>query len=301
MNIEYSMLRRKRMFGSYIGIPALRTYAQALEHHESIKPIRGKEWLRPIINSPNGRRRKHMQILKQRDGSVACRLYDTDVLTYYPNGEIHFTNGGYATNSTHQFATALLNRWDRYGCYFSSHKGQTAATVRNKTVVIENGEVLKLRYDKDMGFDFIDPPKMHAYYLKRAPMGMRRKEIEPFTKYVLALAKLVDPEQYDQGRYRLTAEELYQMVLNNEEWHDAADFLLRRCCTMRVKEWHLTLRNLGTPKPQPMFSILPKDITNMLDDMLKYMYAEDLFERREVDKPNTNDNETYMTGAGTYL
>jgi len=26
-----------------------------------------------------------------------------------------------------------------------------------------------------------------------------------------------------------------------------------------------------------------------------------LFERREVDKPNTNDNETYMTGAGTYL
>jgi len=39
----------------------------------------------------------------------------------------------------------------------------------------------------------------------------------------------------------------------------------------------------------------------MLDDMLKYIYAEDLFEQREVDKPSTNDNETYMTGAGTYL
>ncbi len=285
------------MFGSYTDIPALRTYARALEHHDLIKPIRGTN-IRPIIVTTNGRRRKHLQILKQRDGSVACRLYDTNVLTYYPNGEIHFTNGGYATTSTHQFATALL--WTRR-CHFSGHKGQTTATVRSKTVVVENGEVLKLRYDKDMGFDFIDPPKMYAYYLKRAPMGMRRKEIEPFTKYVLALAKLVDPEQYNQGRYRLTAEELYQMVRNDEEWHNAADFLLRQCCTMRIKEWRRTLRNLGTPKPQPMFSILPEDVKKMLDDMLKYVHCEDLFERREVDKPNTNDNETYMTGAGTYL
>jgi hypothetical protein len=289
MNIEYSMLRRKRMYGNtnLYYMPALRTYQAALEHYESIKPIRGKDWLRPIIKTPNGRRRKHMQILKQRDGSIACRLYDTNVLTYYPDGEIHFTNGGYATTTTHQFATALL--WDRYGCYFGSHKYQTTATVRSKTVVIKNGEVLKLKYDKDMGFDFIDPPKMYAYYLKRAPMGMRRKEIEPFTKYVLALAKLVDPQQYDHTHCRLTAEELYQMVRNSEEWHDAADYLLRQCCTMRG-DW--TNRFL---------SILPKDVKNLLDDMLKCVHCEDLFEQREVDKPNTNDNETYMTGARTYL
>lgn len=276
------------MFGSYTDIPALRTYEEALEHHDSIKPVRGTH-IRPIINTSNGRRRKHMQILKQRDGSVACRLYDTNVLTYYPDGEIHFTNGGYATVSTHQFATELLNRWGGYGCYFSSHKGQTTATVRSKTVVVEGGEVLKLKYDKDMGFDFIDPPKMHAYYLKRAPMGMRRKEIEPFTKCVLVLAKLVDPEQYHQRHYRLTAEELYQMVRNNEEWHDAIDFLLRQCCAMRG-DW-----------PNRSLSIPPKDVKNMLDDMLKYVHCEDLFEEREVDKPNTNNNETYMTGAGTYL
>lgn len=274
------------MFGSYTDIPALRTYARALEHHDLIKPIRGTN-LRPIIASPNGRRRKHMQIIKQRDGSVACRLYDTNVLTYYPDGEIHFTNGGYVTTTTHQFATALL--WNSYGCYFSSHKCQTTATVRSKTVVVGDCEVLKLRYDKDMGFDFIDPPKMYAYYLKRAPMGMRRKEIEPFTKYVLALAKLVDPQQYDHTHCRLTAEELYQMVRNSEEWHDAADYLLRQCCTMRG-DW--TNRFL---------SILPKDVKNLLDDMLKCVHCEDLFEKREVDKPNTNDNETYMTGARTYL
>jgi len=268
-------------------IPALNTYEKALAHYESIKPIRGKDWLRPIINTPNGRRRKHMQIIKQRDGSVACRLYDTNVLTYYPDGEIHFTNGGYATNSTHQFATAILG-WALV--HIHGHRDQTCIKCGKKSVLVEDHNPIKLRWNADVyRYDFIDPPKMYAYYLKRAPMGMRRKEIEPFTKYVLALAKLVDPQQYDQGRYQLTAGELYQMVRSNDEWHDAADFLLRRCCTMRG-DW--TNRFL---------SILPEDVKNMLDDMLKYIYAEDLFEQREVDKPNTNDNETYMTGAGTYL
>ncbi len=268
-------------------IPALNTYEKALAHYESIKPIRGKDWLRPIINTPNGRRRKHMQIIKQRDGSVACRLYDTNVLTYYPDGEIHFTNGGYATNSTHQFATAILG-WALV--HIHGHRDQTCIKCGKKSVLVEDHNPIKLRWNADVyRYDFIDPPKMYAYYLKRAPMGMRRKEIEPFTKYVLALAKLVDPQQYDQGRYQLTAGELYQMVRSNDEWHDAADFLLRRCCTMRG-DW--TNRFL---------SILPEDVKNMLDDMLKYIYAEDLFEQREVDKPSTNDNETYMTGAGTYL
>ena len=268
-------------------IPALNTYEKALAHYESIKPIRGKDWLRPIIDSPNGRRRKHMQIIKQRDGSVACRLYDTNVLTFLPDGEIHFTNGGYATTTTHQFATAILG-WALV--HIHGHRDQTCIKCGKKSVLVEDHNPIKLRWNADVyRYDFIDPPKMHAYYLKRAPMGMRRKEIEPFTKYVLALAKLVDPQQYNRSHCRLTAGELYQMVRSNDEWHDAADFLLRRCCTMRG-DW--TNRFL---------SILPKDITNMLDDMLKYIYAEDLFEQREVDKPHTNDNETYMTGAGTYL
>jgi hypothetical protein len=267
------------------GNTALRTYQEALEHYESIKPIRGKEWLRPIIKSPNGRRRHHMQIIKYRDETIACRLYDTNVLTYLPDGEIHFTNGGYATNATHQFATALLNKWDRYGCSFSSHKGQTTATVRKKTVAIEDGEVLKLKYDKDTGFDFIDPPKMYAYYLKRAPMGMRRKEIEPFTKYVLALAKLVDPKQYEEYKGQQTAYWLHRRVTGDEDARvEAAEYLLQRACRWRG-DW--LNREL---------SILPKDITDRLDDMLKYMYAEDLFEKREVDKPNTNDNSKYMLG-----
>lgn len=264
-------------------IPALRTYQDALEHYESIKPIRGKDWLRPIINTPNGRRRQHMQIIKHRDETIACRLYDTNVLTYLPDGEIHFTNGGYATNSTHQFAAAILG-WALV--HIHGHRDQTCIKCGKKSVLVEDHNPIKLRWNADVyRYDFIDPPKMHAYYLKRAPMGMRRKEIEPFTKYVLALAKLVDPKQYEEYKGQQSADWLHRRVTGDEDARvEAAEYLLRRACTWRG-DW--LNREL---------SILPKDITNMLDDMLKYMHAEDLFEEREVDKPNTNDNSKYMLG-----
>jgi len=277
------------MFGSYTDIPTLRTHEDALEHYESIKPIRGKDWLRPIIASPNGRRRKHMQIIKQRDGSVACRLYDTDVLTYYPDGEIHFTNGGYATTSTHQFATAILG-WALV--HIHGHRDQTCIKCGKKSVLVEDHNPIKLKWNADVyRYDFIDPPKMYAYYLKRAPMGMRRKEIEPFTKYVLALAKLVDPKQYEEYKgQQQTAYWLHRRVTGDEDARvEAAEHLLRRACRWRG-DW--LNREL---------SILPKDITNMLDDMLKYIYAEDLFEKREVDKPNTNDNSKYMLGEDAII
>jgi len=272
------------MFGSYTDIPTLRTHEDALEHYESIKPIRGKDWLRPIIASPNGRRRKHMQIIKHRNNTIACRLYDTDVLTYYPDGEIHFTNGGYATTSTHQFATAILG-WALV--HIHGHRDQTCIKCGKKSVLVEDHNPIKLKWNADVyRYDFIDPPKMYAYYLKRAPMGMRRKEIEPFTKYVLALAKLVDPKQYEEYKgQQQTAYWLHRRVTGDEDARvEAAEHLLRRACRWRG-DW--LNREL---------SILPKDITNMLDDMLKYIYAEDLFEKREVDKPNTNDNSKYMLG-----
>ena len=272
------------MFGSYTDIPTLRTHEDALEHYESIKPIRGKDWLRPIIASPNGRRRKHMQIIKHRNNTIACRLYDTDVLTYYPDGEIHFTNGGYATTSTHQFATAILG-WALV--HIHGHRDQTCIKCGKKSVLVEDHNPIKLKWNADVyRYDFIDPPKMYAYYLKRAPMGMRRKEIEPFTKYVLALAKLVDPKQYEEYKgQQQTAYWLHRRVTGDEDAQmEAAEHLLRRACNWRG-DW--LNREL---------SILPKDITNMLDDMLKYIYAEDLFEKREVDKPNTNDNSKYMLG-----
>jgi hypothetical protein len=84
------------------------------------------------------------------------------------------------------------------------------------------------------------------------------------------------------------------MVRNNDDWHIAAEFLLRRCCVMRLGRYRKHVLAHG-------WTIFPKDIANRLDDMLKYMFCEDLFEKREVDKPNANGNTNYRVGPGAWL
>jgi len=285
------------MYGSIARheIPMLHTYQAALEHYESIKPIRGKDWLRPIINTPNGRRRQHMQIIKHRDETIACRLYDTNVLTYLPDGEIHFTNGGYATSTTHQFAAAILG-WG--SVHIHGYREQTCINCGKKSVLVERYNPIKLRWNADAHqYDFIDPPKMYAYYLKRALMRMRRKEIEPFAKYVLALAKLVEPKDYKGYVPSRSANWLYQKVTgDNDAQVEAIEFLLHRCCMYRT-----SLASYYPAGWEISPTILPKDITNILDAMLKYVYFNELFEKREVDKPKSNGNEDYMSGGDTVL
>jgi hypothetical protein len=69
------------MFGNVTDLPVLHSYAEAVAHYESITPIRGSKNLRPICATTNGRRKKHMQIIKTthpkalRCGSNSRRCY----------------------------------------------------------------------------------------------------------------------------------------------------------------------------------------------------------------------------------
>ena len=76
------------MFGNTIeDLPSLLSYGQAVAHYESIVPIRGSNNLRPLCVRGNGRRRKHMQIIRRAD-AVVCRLHDTDVVSFFPMGTL---------------------------------------------------------------------------------------------------------------------------------------------------------------------------------------------------------------------
>jgi hypothetical protein len=88
------------------GLPTLRNYAEALAHHDSIEPIRGR--YHPA--RPLGMRKKdHMTIRKLADGAkeprIACRLYNTDVIVYHPDDSITITPWG--SRSTDYFLHAV--------------------------------------------------------------------------------------------------------------------------------------------------------------------------------------------------
>lgn len=88
---------------SSVHIKSIYNYMDAVDRERSIVPIRGST-LKPI----GQRRDKHMKILKYEDGSIACRLFDTDVVTFKPDGHIVVQFNGWASVSSAEFAQAVL-------------------------------------------------------------------------------------------------------------------------------------------------------------------------------------------------
>lgn len=83
------------------GIPTLNNYAEAVRHFERVKPWRGKDE-RPIGNRTHRAKIIHRLL----DGSIACRLYSTDVVTYHPDNTISVEF--YDSRSTCEFASRIL-------------------------------------------------------------------------------------------------------------------------------------------------------------------------------------------------
>jgi hypothetical protein len=74
-------------------------YEQYKNLHDSIKPIRG----RACETRPIGERRRDWEVIEMDGPVVACVLYHTQVVRYYPDGRIGVQCGGWQTPSTADF------------------------------------------------------------------------------------------------------------------------------------------------------------------------------------------------------
>ena len=82
-------------------LPHLATYAEAHKFWERADTWRNKD--ERILDS---RRKPNITIRKTSDGSIACKLYNTDVVTYKPDGSLQLKP--WASVSTDSFARPLL-------------------------------------------------------------------------------------------------------------------------------------------------------------------------------------------------
>lgn len=93
------------MFGSNIVLPrgGITSYEQAVAKYDSIVPIRG----RSTDTRPLGQRRNdNLTIRKLDNGSVAIRLYHTDIITYHDDGTIDLEP--YASKLTDEAVNQVL-------------------------------------------------------------------------------------------------------------------------------------------------------------------------------------------------
>ena len=165
----------------------LRTYGMAKELYDSIKPIRGRaDDVRPL----GDRRRTHEVIRKvhvrhEETGAMveayACRLYSTDVVTYFPDGSITIYTGGWNTMSTMKFINwvSLVS--------VSSSKGHVW--------LMDNQGKYHPFYDTirvDANNAVINPKPFVRRVVDRQKSAEVRKAIKPFTDFCTTMLKLSD-------------------------------------------------------------------------------------------------------------
>lgn len=181
------------MYGKYArsGIACIENHAEALRRWESIKPIRG----RVTDDRPIGMRRKtNMLIRKNDDGSVACVLYKTDVVTFFPDNKVRVSVPEvWRSGTTAQFIVDVLGGY-RVAAGVKDHdvvmaiKGDDARYLRageNTIFEVAQGGSLKL----------LSNDRVHTVLtVNRKEMNAVRKSIAAFNKYAMGAMKLREGE-----------------------------------------------------------------------------------------------------------
>jgi len=293
------------MFYSQVtDMPSLLNYEQALEHYNNTIPIRGSD-LKPICEGANGRRKKHMQICKritkQRGVVIACRLYDTDLLEFHPNGDIFITTGEWCSQSSLHFINALLPRRN-FGIWANIQNRKAVLTIEGNALEPERREYaigagLTLRHVE--GTDKWEVTKFepnYSYKARRKVMNQKMQPVKQFITACIAFSKLYDlSDNTVRDEFRLGG---YDMSLNldptgydvlKDPNHDDYSKLVLDCLKYSYTEPDYWAASKGAI---PRFD--PDKIKNFVREIVKYTFVEDIFERVEVDRISNNGNEKYF-------
>lgn len=101
------------MWGRAGSYPTISSYAAAVQQFNAIKDLRGTPGFKPL-----DQRTRHAKTNIRNEGdSYIIQMYQTDIVKYYPNGDVWLNHGGWITVSTAEAISALspLSAWCKYG------------------------------------------------------------------------------------------------------------------------------------------------------------------------------------------
>jgi hypothetical protein len=206
-------------------VPALRSYAEALRHHDNIKPIRNlSPELRPINNTGAGRRKPHMRIDRTMGRTphttttvqgVAAVLYNTPVVTWYEDGTTRLYTGGHNSQSTAAFMQRFLPGYVT-GAGSSCLRWVTQA---HGTIKIDNELWL------DASGSPIDPDPFVVHRINRHAKKEVTKQYAAFMQYAVARGRLTEWRRDPYaGGYR-TPQDLADLMASEALEDHAAAYL----------------------------------------------------------------------------
>ncbi len=170
-------------------LPSLKTYAVASEKEKSTVPVRGRS---PECKPIGGRKDTHFTIRRLPDESIVAQCYHSDLIRWYPDGRIFITNGGYASQTTHDFISRLMGRWGYVQCL--GHDDKTWLTLgpdRTPYPLAKGGQYFTWDSQDNPHHLIAEVPNYPVTHAINKPaMREARKEIAPFVKYFNNIMKL---------------------------------------------------------------------------------------------------------------
>jgi hypothetical protein len=171
------------MWGTSNNYPSIWNYEQAKETYDEIKPMRGTTDLRPLDRrSANAKSR-----IRKAGDNYVITLYRTDILTYYPNGDIHVCSGGYNSQSTR----AAISAMSPIGAFNS--QGSLAVSARDTNLKAGMGSFmmkskgLLFKRDGEGNLRPVDPPVAFENKVRVKKVEAREKR-----KYFKSVPKLIE-------------------------------------------------------------------------------------------------------------
>lgn len=177
------------------GLRCIRTYKQALQHYENIKPVKSKDYYINGIRPIGPRTKKHMSIHQLFNGDISCRLYSTDCVVYHQDDSITVDFGGWNTQSTAAFIHAISPYTAYSDGYVSAGKG---------SFKVPNGG-LKILPDGTP----VNPVQEYRTLLDKKKAAETRKKLKPLIQWAEACKKLggeFDGVSYDNSKLRRVIE-----------------------------------------------------------------------------------------------
>ena len=211
------------MYGGYrnSGIHMLRDYEQALDWFNKTTPIRGtgcNAGVRPLGH----RDRPHFQILKGDADEVICKCYQTNVVTFMPDGVIKITDGIYISQTIANFIVDVLGVSSRV----EDH--DIIVCVQGNNYRVRSG--LELRC-VDNRYEVTKREKVYSHTVNRKAMKQLRNEIAPFMQYLSGSIKVRGGDGFSEDEKQPTIEAIGfdKLDLNLvPTWHNEKSVSLKK-------------------------------------------------------------------------
>ena len=180
------------------GFPTITDYKDAARREAETKPIRGDvNGTKPL----GDRKKKYINIRTDapnpntKNPDIVCRMGNTDVVRYKPNGDVVVNVGGWTSSTINDFLWHLLglpvrtfdNRsWVK--CFYKRNSKETA--VGGEFVFPPNKDITFRKDELTRGWVTSDVQPAFTHKVNREKSNLVRKSYAPFTQYLRNMIKL---------------------------------------------------------------------------------------------------------------